>query len=339
LVNTTKDWKFAIRTLGYPQQERAVRRTPFGLVAMHGSVTAPKLGRIKIISKNGIFLQTEERWPIGEVISVSLQREGPQEIHSEFEIDVQARVASHGKDGVGLGFVLPKGLNKNFWDVVIRNADARPETEEISFLFRVIRTILFVCRLCSSITPEDIQSLGKELDETRTRSAIEIALKAEMLLAQLPDADDMHAHPEIVASILRNGSWSSDNSMQQLWAGLLVSSCTADGTNESNRDFIELLVQVTETQARILVAGCRKARESMSGVEGERSKEIIITPEEMIQITGMYDAYRIATEVSYLFNFGLLEKVFDFTTYTPKEKFDITPSKLGLELFKICRGR
>ncbi len=306
---------------------------------MHGSVTAPKLGRIKIISKNGIFLQTEERWPIGEVISVSLQREGPQEIHSEFEIDVQARVASYGKDGVGLGFVLPKGLNKNFWDVVIRNADARPEAEEISFLFRVVRTILFVCRLCPSTTPEDIQSLGKELDEARTRSAIEIALKAEKLLAQEPDADDMHAHPQIVASILRNGSWSGDNAMQQLWAGLLVSSCTAGGTDESNRDFIELLVQVTETQARILAAGCRKAREFKSGDEGERVRDIIITPEEMIQISGMYDAYRIATEVSYLFNFGLLEKVFDFTTYTPKEKFDITPSKLGLELFKICRGR
>ena len=338
-MNTTNDWKFAFRTLGYPQQERAVRRTPSGLVAMHGSVTAPKLGRIKIISKNGIFLQTEERWPIGEVISVSLQREGPQQIHSEFEIDVQAQVASYGKDGVGLGFVLPIGLNKNFWDVVIRNADARPETEEVSFLFRVVRTILFVCRLCPSITPDDIQALGKELDEARTRSAIEIALKAEMLLAQEPDADDMHAHPQIVASILRNGSWSGDNSMQQLWAGLLVSSCTAEGTNESNRDFIELLVQVTETQARILVAGCKRATESMSGLEGERSKEIIITPEEMIQISGMYDAYRIATEVSYLYNFGLLEKVFDFTTYTSKEKFDITPSKLGLELFKVCRGR
>src|ERR1035441_5865146 len=266
---------------------------------MHGSVTAPKLGRIKIISKNGIFLQTEERWPIGEVISVSLQREGPQQIHSEFEIDVQAQVASYGKDGVGLGFVLPIGLNKNFWDVVIRNADARPETEEVSFLFRVVRTILFVCRLCPSITPDDIQALGKELDEARTRSAIEIALKAEMLLAHLPDADDMHAHPQIVASILRNGSWSGDDSMRQLWAGLLVSSCTVEGTDESNRDFVELLVQVTDAQARILVAGCKRATESMSGLEGERSKEIIITPEEMIQISGMYDAYRIATEVSY----------------------------------------
>ena len=337
-MNTTKDWKFAIRTLGYPQQERADRRTPSGLVAMHGSVSAPKLGRVKIISKNGLYLQTEERWPIGEVISISLQREGPPEIHSEFEIEVQARVASYGKDGVGLGFVLPKGLNKNFWDVVIRNADARPETEEISFLFRVVRTILFVCRLCPSITPEDIQALGKELDEARTRSAIEIALKAEKLLAHLPDADDMHAHPQIVASILRNGSWSDDDSMRQLWAGLLVSSCTVEGTDESNRDFVELLVQVTDAQARILAAGCRKAQAFKSGDEGQRVRDVIISPEEMIQITGMYDTYRIATDVSYLFNFGLIEKVFDFTTYIPKESFDITPSKLGLELFKLCGG-
>jgi hypothetical protein len=58
----------------------------------------------------------------------------------------------------------------------------------------------------------------------------------------------------------------------------------------------------------------------------------------MIQITGMYDVPRIATDVAYLFNFGILDKVFDFTSYLPMESFDLTPSRLGLELFERCKG-
>ena len=108
--------------------------------------------------------------------------------------------------------------------------------------------------------------------------------------------------------------------------------------DESNHDFVELLVHVTETQARILVAACSKAKNSTSGADGKTSDEIIITPEEMIQITGIYDRYRIATEASYLFNLGLIERAFDFTTYIPKDSFDITPTSLSLDLLKACKA-
>jgi len=337
-VTTTTDWKRRLRKLGHYELSRPQRRTPSGLAAKYGGVSAPKLGRIKQISSTGLYLFTEERWPVDEVISMTLQREGPQESLSALQIDVQARVASHGKDGVGFGFVLPAGMDSNLWEILVRNADTPKETEHTSFVFRLVRTVLFLCRLCPSGAQEAIQLLGGELDGARTLSAIAIALKAEKLLAGEPDAGSMHAHPPIVASILRDGSWSNDDLMQQLWSGLLASSCTVEGTDESNRDFIELLVQVTKTQGQILVAGCKKANEPTFGIDGEPLKEIIITPDEMIQITGNYDLYRNATDVAYLFNSELLKKVFDFTTYLPKDSFNITPSSLGLELFKICRG-
>jgi hypothetical protein len=338
-VPSTNEWKHALRTLGYPMPKRAERRTPSGLAAMYGSVSAPKLGHIKIISSTGLFLATEERWPVGEVISITLQRESPPGDNSELHVDVRARVASYGEDGVGLGFVLPTDLNSHLWENLVSHADAQPETEDISFLFRVVRTILFLHRLCPSAAKDIIQSLSKELDDARTRSGIEIVLRAERLIAGQPDADGLHAHPQILKSILRHGSWSNDDLVLQLWAGLLASSCTAEGTDVSNHDFVELLVHVTETQARILAAACRKAKGSVSVVEGEPLGGIIITPEEMIQITGIYDRYRIATEASYLFNFGLIERAFDFTTYIPQDSFDITPTSRGLELFEVCRVR
>jgi hypothetical protein len=332
------DWKRRLQKLGRRRLKRAERRTPSGFAARFGSVSTPKLGHIKEISATGLYLTTDERWPVGEVISLTLQKEGPQESLSEFQIDVKARVASHGEDGVGLGFVLPNGMDANLWGTLISHADSEPESEDISFIIRLVRAILFLFRVCPSGAKEAIDLLSKELDEPRTKSAINIALMAEKMLTVEPNADSHHPHPQIVESIFRHGSWSSDELLQRLWAGLLTSFCTAEGMDESNRAFVELLIQVTATQARVLCAGCRKARDLMAGVEGEPWKEIIVTPKEMIEITGNYDLYRNATDVAYLFNFGLLEKVFDFTSYLPKDSFEITPSSLGLELFRICRA-
>jgi hypothetical protein len=337
-VLTNIDWKRRLRKLGYPERPRPERRIPSGLAARYGSVSASKLGRIKKISRTGLYLLTEERWPVNEVIPITLQKEWPPESPSELQIDIQARVASHGEDGVGLGFVLPSGLDPGLWEQLVRNADIQTETEHISSIFRLVRAILFLCRLCSSGAQDAIHLLGGELDESRTRSAVEIVLKADKLLSGEPDSDRKHAHPQIVTTILRDGSWSNDDLIQQLWAGLLTSCCTVEGTDESNQTFAELLVQVTPTQGRILATGCRKVRDLMLGVEGEPLRQIIITPEEMIQITGTYDLYRSATDVAYLFNSGLLEKVFDFTSYLPKDSFNITPSSLGLELFSLCKG-
>jgi len=336
---STTDWKRRLLKLGFREHPRPGRRNPSGLAVIYGSVAAPKLGRIKTISSTGFYMPTEDRWPVGEVIPMTLQRDGMPENVSPFKIDLQVRVASHGSDGVGLGFVLPTGMDPDLWEVLVRDADIKMETNHVSFLFRLVRTVLFLCRLCPSGAQEAIHLLGGELDESRTKSAIEIALSAEKHIAGEPNGDNMRAHPQIVADILKDGSWSNDDLIQQLWAGLLASCCTLDGLDESNRRFIELLTQVTEIQARILVAGCRRSNEPGSGITGKPPQEIIIMPEEMIQITGITDLYRNATDLSYLFNFGLLNKVFDFTTYLPKDNFNITPSSLGLELYKVCRGR
>ncbi|HEV2484944.1 MAG TPA: PilZ domain-containing protein [Terracidiphilus sp.] len=332
------DWKRTLRNLGYPELPRAERRPPSGLAAMYGSASAPKLGHIKDISSTGIYLQTEERWRIGEVISMTLQREAPSECLSQLQINVQARVATHGEDGVGLAFVLPTDLDSTLWEALVDHADAQPETEHIAYLFRLVRTILFLSRLCPSGAQEAIQSLGNELDASRTRSAMKIALRAEELLAEQPDAGLMHAHPRIVASILREASWSNDDLLNQLWAGLLASTCAVEETDESYHAFAELLVQISAAQARIFVAGCRRAREMMSELEKAPSGQIIITPEEMTKITGTSDFFRNAAEISSLFHLGLLEKVVNLTSYIPKDTINITPSHLGLELYGRCRG-
>ena len=335
-MKTFGDWKRVIRNLGYPEKPRAERRHPVGLTASYEGHAGLKLGRVRDISTTGIHVETDDRYPVGEVLQLTLRKTAPAGSDSQFQIKVPVRIAVHQENGVGAMFLLPEGIDSKLWEALVDHVDANPETEEVVFIYRLVRNILFLCRLCPSGSQEVIQSLAKGLDSARTESAICIAFGAEDLLAREPDAENRHAHPQIVADILKNGSWANDELSRQLWAGLLVSSCTVDGMDESNRSFVDLLVEVTTNQALILVRACREAKKALaSGLP----HKIIVTPEEIIRITGIFDLSRNATDVSYLYTFGLLEKAFDFTTYLPKDSIDITPSKLGLELFDRCLGR
>jgi len=340
-LTKAKDWKYWLRTLGYPEKQRAPRRKPIGLVAMYGNHSAPKQVSVKTLSVTGLYLETADRWPLDEVISLTLQKDGMSGSDSELHLNVQVRVASYGEDGVGFEFKLPKGFSTDLWEHLIDNADVPNESEESKFILRMVRAILFLYRLSPSTAAEPIQVLTGELDQFRTGNMLSIALIAERMLAAQPDSEQLRAHPGLVSSILKDGSWADDELVRHLWAGLLASSCNPEGTDESNKDFAELLVQVTKSQAHILVESCRRAMEPSDPErsDGLPGSPMVITPEEMIRITGTYDLYRSATDVAYLHSYGLMEKGFDFSTHTPKTSFDITPSRLGMQLFKVCRGQ
>jgi hypothetical protein len=100
--------------------------------------------------------------------------------------------------------------------------------------------------------------------------------------------------------------------------------------------FAELMVQITPAQMRILDEACREATKLEFGDGKVSSRPIMITPEKMVQITGT-DLNRSAMDVGLLFGFGFLANNFDFSTYVPKQSFDITPTHLAIDLFKLCR--
>jgi hypothetical protein len=332
------EWKRKLKRLGAKEFPRTERLIPSGFVARLENNPASKLARIGNISSTGVYLVTEERWPLGELVSLTLQGEGSPEDKPELQIVVQARVIRHGEDGMGLSFVLPTGLDLSLWGVLIRNAVVMPEQKDVLFMFRMLRTILFLCRICQAAASEAILLFGGELSGPRTENALEIALGAELLLGFEPHADRMRADPQLVASILRNGSWADDDLIKRLWKGLMTSSCTLEGTDQSNKDFVDALFNITPAQGLIFVAGCQRVMELTPKIGDLPSTRIILGPEEITRITDMTDRSRIATNLSYLYNLGLIESNYDFTSYVPAQSFDITPSRLGLKLFNQCKG-
>lgn len=335
-MTTVNRWKSWIQKLGYLEKPRAERRTPSGLSARRRDSSVSIAATVRDISSTGLHILTKERWPVGEVIPITVQVERLVEDQSDPHIEVKAQVVRHDEGGVGLSFVLPGGLDPNLWDVLLRNIVVLDQARDILHNFRVLRTVLFLCRLCGAAAHPAIELFGGELDLARTENAMEIAYGAEKLLAAGPDAEKMRAHPALVLSILKHGSW-ADELTRQVWAGLFASSCTLDGKDEANTEFAELLVNVTRSQCRILLAGCKKVLETAPASADASPARITVSTEQMIRLTDMYDMTRNATDVAYLFTWGLVERNFDFTSYVTTEVFDITPTSLGLELYK--RGK
>ncbi len=333
------EFKRTLRVLGTSEVPRPDRWPASGLTAHYGVDSPSTPASIKNISSSGIFLGVEEPLPIGQIVTHRLQMEGDPELSSELQIAIQAKVVRQDEFGAGLMFVPLPCLDAALWEVLVRGTVVLTDHEQVVRVFSILRTVLFLCRLCQSGAEEAILLLDGRLDQHRTATLFKIAFAAENLLTADPDVDRMRAHPKLVANLLRDGSWAPDELTAQLWVGLLVSSCSVDEPDDSNQILVDLLTQVTLHQAMILTHACERALNSAPASGDLTSASVVLSPDEITKLTGVPDLARNATDLAYLFNLGLIQKLFDFTSYRELDTFDITPSRLGLELYNHCHGQ
>ena len=102
----------------------------------------------------------------------------------------------------------------------------------------------FLSKICLPAAEEFGLLLRDKVSAWRAKNAIDITQEAEKILAD-QNALEVHAHPRLVMKILSEGSWTNDEKVKSFWAGLLASSCTEDGNDESNVIFLNILSQIT----------------------------------------------------------------------------------------------
>lgn len=90
-----------------PQDRRSARRKRWPrLVAYDSTGGTLAVHGVKDLSPSGLYLMTEERWPLGTHITMTLQRtDGLNDNPMRNAIAVQLRVIRWGNDGVGLAFM------------------------------------------------------------------------------------------------------------------------------------------------------------------------------------------------------------------------------------------
>jgi hypothetical protein len=340
-MTAMNQWKSWIQKLGHPEKPRAERRIPSGLLALQTGNPASQPSIIKNISSSGLYLLTKERWPLDELIPLTIEQQDLPGNRADERIQMQVRVARHGEDGMGLAFLLPDGLDRELWEVLIRNAVLLTEPKDISHTLRLMRTALFLYRLCHAEAHAALEVIGSELVEPRPTIAMQIAFETEKLLASEPDAGKMRAHPQIVADILKYGSSAEDDLVKQLWINIFAASCHVNEIDASNRATVDVLVSVRPMHALILLAACKKVKERVPETPetvAAPAPRVIYTKDEITRLTGINNPVRLGGEVSALFSAGLIEETFVYSNYISNGTLDLTPTRKGLELYERCNA-
>jgi uncharacterized membrane protein (UPF0127 family) len=93
---------------------RGNSRQPWpNLIAYDRNGTHMAVHGIRDASATGLYLLTDNRWPLGTLVMMTLQKTDSPDGKSDGSIEVQLKVVRWGLDGVGLQFVLPEALEQS----------------------------------------------------------------------------------------------------------------------------------------------------------------------------------------------------------------------------------
>lgn len=192
----------------------------------------------------------------------------------------------------------------------------------------------FLSRICLPAAEEFGLLLRDKVSAWRSRNAIAIANRAQRLLEEQAGGRLVSAHPRIIFSTIENGSWAENDLMQDFWAGLLASSCTPDGKDESNHILIGILSQLTASQAKLIKHICETAKPYKSPAGWIASNGLFLESDEIVEVTEISDLHQLDRELDHMRNLGLIAGGFQQSS----TRADVTPLPLCLQLYVRSQG-
>lgn len=147
------------------------------------------------------------------------------------------------------------------------------------------------------------------------------------------------ANPRVGLSIMECSSEVDDDELQELWAGLFVSSCTPNGRDDSNMNFVDLLRRMSSVEAKILDYACANCGKRLFPNKLIMAEDLSVQFGELVKITGIDDLYRLDSELDHmrsieiLFHGDSLISGGGFNASDDKLEAIITPSPLALNLY------
>ena len=324
--------------LPFVYRPRAERRESPALAAFQWHGSTPCQAPVANISCSGAYLLTRERWNVGELHSLTLQRSGALEGASARRVTVQAKVIRRDSEGVGVQFLMPSGSDLHLWHSAIKADAPQTEPEDVVREFRLAAAIAFIHRIAPEGTDRVRLLMRKQLSNFRLASAIEIALHAEELLSIEGDGTWLKTDPAVVVRILEDGSWAETEWIQHYWAGLLATSCTTNLPVEGDLKLISLLSQITTIQTRIFSGSCVRAIKSFHQDGRVSARQLTCSASELVEIADTHDRVRIERDIQHLVELGLIEKSVKWKFFSLLDHAVITPTETALELYARCQG-
>jgi hypothetical protein len=191
-------------------------------------------------------------------------------------------------------------------------------------------------RICLPVAEEFGLLIKDRVQFWRARNLASITAELEKIRPDIYQGQ-LKAHPRVVMEILEKGSWAETDELQHMWAGILASACTPDGKDDSNLLFINCLNQLTGVQVKLLNYICQESVKFKDNTLGlVYANEINLSFENLVQITGVNDIYRLDRELDNLRSLELIPG--GFIINSGSNNVEVTPSPLALQLYVRCQG-
>ncbi|MGJ0514844.1 MAG: Abi-alpha family protein [Methylomicrobium sp.] len=190
-------------------------------------------------------------------------------------------------------------------------------------------------RICLPVAEEIGLLLRDRVRYWRAMNIAKLTVDAEHKINALGIGPDFQAHPRIVYRIIEEGSWTDDEDIQEMWSGLLASSCSPEGQDDSNLIFIQLLTNMSRIQARLLNVACEQAVKKLSASGLIIAEHLEFTLIKLQEITDESDIHRLDREMDHLRSLELIRGGFNLNTV---DQVDVTPSALALHMYARCKG-
>ena len=196
----------------------------------------------------------------------------------------------------------------------------------------------FLGKICMPAAEEYGLLLQDKIRARRAKimSAILLAAKSQL---ETQGTALGHVHPRVLVATLEGGAWAEETELQKMWAGLLVSGCTHDGTDDSNITFTDLLSRMTRAQARLLNFACEGTKKSMTSngliiYEGEFSPDVA----QVLEVAQLADVHQLDIELDRLRTLGLIESGVTQEEDLREASLNLAATALALNLYVRCQG-
>src|SRR6185437_11216066 len=181
-----------------PEADRAVRRRVDQFAAYRWNGESLMQAPVRDISSTGLYLVTKDRWKVGTVLALTLQREGTLELDPARRITTQARVVRCGTDGVGLSFLWAKDdPDSRRWENLLESLIEQTKPRDMQSLVQMVEAFAFLGRVCSEGAEEIGDWVRTRASSHKVLNAVSIALKAENLLGQGLASNRERVNPQV----------------------------------------------------------------------------------------------------------------------------------------------
>ena len=151
--------------------------------------------------------------------------------------------------------------------------------------------------------------------------------------------DNETIQPRLVHLAMEEASWTEEDAIQRMWAGLLASATSDGRPSDENLMFMNILKQLSSLQVQVLRHSVEKASKSVTELGFVMADDLVVAIPELYPLFGVDDLQRLDRELDHLRELGLIGSAFGGGGIDIEGRFAVlTPTSLTFHLYVRSQG-